>query len=68
MLYTNPPEIYEFRVLEKQWYEAVEETTCYYLKFSNFTLRVDLAKYNAVNVGDYVKLAIVKTSNSSLLF
>ena len=68
MLYTYPPEIYEFRVLEKQWYEAVEETTCYYLRLADFSLRVNLAKYNETNAGDYIKLAVVNTENSSLLF
>lgn len=68
LLYINPPEIYEYQVIEKQWYEAVEEETRYFLKFKYFTLRVDLTKYNATNTGDFVTLAILKTMNSNLLF
>lgn len=64
----DTPELFSCRIIEKQWYEAVDEADCYFLNSEHLTFRVDLSKYEQTKKGDCLTLALMSTKDDHLLF
>ena len=68
LFYVEPPRLFSCRITEKQWYEATDEASCYFLKTGWFTVYVDLSQYNRIKTGDDMVFALLRTRKDHLLF